>query len=106
MKSVRLLIGKMQRVCDKNETSNLNHTQITWQSDHERCPIFYLHMYTCIHVCERKAMKIKVVYKKHEFHFDEDISNGTTLKYSFKEIEHLIQTIISAVDGTGRADQS
>jgi hypothetical protein len=44
-------------------------------------------------------MKIKVVYKGHEFFIDEENSDSTTLKYCFKDVEHLIQSIVSAVDG-------
>ena len=52
------------------------------------------------------AMKIKVVYKGHEFFIDEENSDCTNLKYSFKDVEHLIQSIVSAVDGIGRADST
>lgn len=51
-------------------------------------------------------MKIKVVYKSHEFFIDEENSETTSLKYQSKSIIELICSIVSAVDDTGRADQS
>lgn len=43
-------------------------------------------------------MRIKVIYKKHEFHIDDENSE-TTIRYQSKLVIELIQSIISAVDG-------
>ena len=44
-------------------------------------------------------MRIKVVYKGHEFLIDEGDLDKSTIQYQSKLIIELIQSIISAVDG-------
>jgi hypothetical protein len=44
------------------------------------------------------VMKIKVVYKEHELHVDEEKSE-TTLKYDSKLVIELIKVFVLGIDG-------